>query len=78
MLGQLAAAAVRRAIRWKPASPLQNRREMDWVSRYVLAWHLSNMLEASFCIDGLDEPLGKDRPQIFNTDQASQFRRVGL
>jgi len=46
---------------------------MDWVSRYVLAWRLSNLLEPSFCIEALEEALGKGRPEIFNTDQGSQF-----
>ena len=36
---------------------------MDWVSRYVLAWRLSNLLEASFCIEALEEALGKGRPE---------------
>ena len=46
---------------------------MDWVSRYVLAWRLSNMLDASFCLEALEEALGQGRPEIFNTDQGSQF-----
>jgi len=46
---------------------------MDWVSRYVLAWRLSNMLDASFCIEALEEALSQGRPEIFNTDQGSQF-----
>jgi putative transposase len=46
---------------------------MDWVSRYMLAWRLSNMLDASFCIETLEEALSQARPQIFNTDQGSQF-----
>ncbi len=46
---------------------------MDWHSRYVLSWKLSNTLEADFCIDALREALGKGQPQIFNTDQGSQF-----
>jgi putative transposase len=46
---------------------------MDWVSRYVLAWRLSNLLEASFCVDALEEALRQGRPEIFNTDQGSQF-----
>ena len=51
---------------------------MDWVSRYVLAWRLSNLLEASFCIEALEEALGKGRPEIFNTDQGSQFTNDGF
>ena len=46
---------------------------MDWYSRYVLSWRLSNTLDADFCVDALEEALGKGRPQIFNTDQGSQF-----
>ncbi len=47
---------------------------MDWTSRFVLAWRLSNTLDASFCTDTLDEALGRyGRPEIFNTDQGSQF-----
>ena len=47
---------------------------MDWASRFVLAWRLSNTLDASFCTDTLDEALGRyGRPEIFNTDQGSQF-----
>ena len=46
---------------------------MDWHSRYVVAWRLSNTLEAGFCVDALQEALGQGRPQVFNTDQGSQF-----
>jgi putative transposase len=46
---------------------------MDWVSRYVLAWRLSNLLDASFCIETLEEALRQGQPEIFNTDQGSQF-----
>jgi len=46
---------------------------MDWVSRYVLAWRLSNLLDASFCIEALEEALSQGSPEIFNTDQGSQF-----
>jgi len=46
---------------------------MDWHSRYVLAWRLSNTLEADFCIEALAETLGKAKPEIFNSDQGSQF-----
>jgi putative transposase len=51
---------------------------MDWVSRYVLAWRLSNLLEASFCIEALEEALRQGRPAIFNTDQGSQFTDAGF
>jgi len=46
---------------------------MDWYSRYVLAWRLSNTLDVEFCIDALEEALGKGTPEMFNTDQGSQF-----
>lgn len=46
---------------------------MDWYSRYVLSWRLSNSLEGSFCMDALEEALCRGRPEIFNTDQGSQF-----
>ena len=47
---------------------------MDWASRYVLAWRLSNTLDAGFCTDALDETLAAHgAPEIFNTDQGSQF-----
>jgi len=46
---------------------------IDWYSRYVLAWRLSNTLDGSFCLDMLDEALGRGRPGVFNTDQGVQF-----
>jgi putative transposase len=47
---------------------------MDWVSRAVLAWRLSNTLAADFCVEALEEALARyGRPEIFNTDQGSQF-----
>ena len=47
---------------------------MDWASRFVLAWRLSNTLDAGFCTDALDEALAAyGTPEIFNTDQGSQF-----
>jgi putative transposase len=46
---------------------------IDWYSRYVLSWRLSNTLEGRFCLDALDEALSMGRPEIFNTDQGSQF-----
>ena len=46
---------------------------MDWYSRYVLAWRLSNTLDAEFCVEALAEALRKGRPDIFNTDQGTQF-----
>ena len=46
---------------------------MDWHSRYVVSWRLSNTLEADFCVDALEESLSSVVPGIFNTDQGSQF-----
>jgi putative transposase len=46
---------------------------MDWYSRYVLSWQLSNSLEGSFCVEALDAALACGRPEIFNTDQGAQF-----
>jgi len=46
---------------------------IDWYSRYVLAWQLSNTLDGSFCLDTLNTALEQARPEIFNTDQGSQF-----
>ena len=46
---------------------------MDWHSRYVVGWRLSNTLEAGFCAEALTEALGPGRPEVFNTDQGSQF-----
>lgn len=46
---------------------------MDWYSRYVLSWRLSNTLTGSFCIEALDEALSRSQPEIFNSDQGSQF-----
>lgn len=46
---------------------------IDWFSRYVLSWNISNSLEAIFCVDGLQEALEQSTPEIFNTDQGSQF-----
>jgi len=46
---------------------------IDWYSRYVLSWRLSNTLDAGFCVEALEEALKKSRPEIFNTDQGAQF-----
>lgn len=46
---------------------------LDWYSRYVVAWRLSNTLDGSFCLEMLDEALSRGRPEIFNTDQGVQF-----
>jgi putative transposase len=47
---------------------------MDWHSRKVLSWRISNTLETAFCVQALEEALSRyGRPEIFNTDQGSQF-----
>jgi putative transposase len=46
---------------------------IDWFSRYVIAWRLSNTLDGAFCLEMLDEALGRGRPEVFNTDQGVQF-----
>ncbi len=46
---------------------------IDWYSRYVLSWRLSNTLDADFCIEALEEALTKGKPDTFNTDQGAQF-----
>jgi len=46
---------------------------MDWYSRYVLSWRLSNTMTADFCLDALEEALSQGTPDIFNTDQGAQF-----
>jgi putative transposase len=46
---------------------------MDWFSRYVISWALSITLEADFCIEALERSLRRGNPEIFNTDQGSQY-----
>lgn len=46
---------------------------IDWFSRYVIAWDVSNSMETGFCVTALKRALKKGRPGIFNTDQGSQF-----
>jgi len=46
---------------------------IDWYSRYVLSWRLSNTLDAGFCVEALEGALKKGKPDIFNTDQGAQF-----
>lgn len=46
---------------------------MDWFSRFVLAWELSNSMETAFCIDALNNAFDFGQPYIFNSDQGSQF-----
>ena len=51
---------------------------IDWASRYVLSWRLSNTLDAEFCMDALELALAHGRPEIFNSDQGSQFTSTGF
>jgi putative transposase len=46
---------------------------IDWYSRYVLSWELSNTLDITFCLSALEKALTQNTPKIFNTDQGSQF-----
>ena len=46
---------------------------IDWFSRKVLSWELSNSLEVGFCVSALESALSVSQPEIFNTDQGSQF-----
>lgn len=46
---------------------------IDWHSRYVLSWGLSNTLDGSFCLDALEAALALGKPEVFNTDQGCQF-----
>jgi len=46
---------------------------MDWFSRYVLSWRLSASLESDFCVEAVSAALRRAKPEIFNTDQGSQF-----
>lgn len=52
---------------------------MDWTTRKVLAWRLSNTMDASFCVAALEEALARfGKPEIFNTDQGSQFTSLAF
>lgn len=51
---------------------------MDWYSRYVLSWRVSNSLDVSFCIEALEESFKYGQPSIFNTDQGSQFTSLSF
>lgn len=52
---------------------------LDWYSRYVLSWRLSNTMDVSFCLDALDAALSSGRlPDIFNSDQGSQFTSLSF
>ena len=51
---------------------------MDWHSWCEVSWRLSNTLEADFCVEALQEALGQGWPEVFNTDQGSQFTSLGF
>ena len=51
---------------------------MDWFSRYVLSWRLSNTLDGTFCLEALNEALSQGVPEIFNTDQGAQYTAVAF
>ncbi|QEH36747.1 Integrase core domain protein [Aquisphaera giovannonii] len=51
---------------------------IDWHSRFVLSWRLSNTLDGRFCLEALEAALGGGRPEVFNTDQGSQFTARAL
>ena len=51
---------------------------MDWFSRYVVEWELSSTLEADFCVITLERALMNGRPEVFNSDQGSQFTSEGF
>jgi putative transposase len=47
---------------------------MDWATRKVLAWRISNTMDAGFCVEALQDAMARyGKPEIFNTDQGSQF-----
>ena len=46
---------------------------MDWYSRYAVAWSLPNTLDVDFCLEAFEKALSKGKPEVFNTDQGSQF-----
>lgn len=51
---------------------------IDWHSRYVLSWNLSNTLDVDFCLEALDMALSMTKPEIFNTDQGVQFTSLNF
>jgi putative transposase len=51
---------------------------IDWYSRYVLSWRISNTMDVDFCIEALEEALEQGTPEIFNTDQGSQFTSLSF
>lgn len=51
---------------------------LDWYSRCVLSWRLSNTLDGGFCMEALEEALGRTRPEIFNSDQGVQYTALAF
>jgi putative transposase len=52
---------------------------MDWQSRRVLSWRLSNTMDVGFCVEALEEAMARHgRPEIFNTDQGNQFTSLAF
>lgn len=51
---------------------------IDWYSRYVIAWRISNTLDTSFCLEVLDDALEQGKPEIFNTDQGVQYTSMAF
>ena len=51
---------------------------MDWASRHVLSWRLSNTMDSRLCIEALEAALGYGTPEIFNTDQGAQFTSLAF
>ncbi len=51
---------------------------LDWHSRCVLSWRLSNRLDSAFCLEALEEALAQSQPEIFNSDQGSQFTSLAF
>ena len=51
---------------------------LDWYSRYVVAWHLSNTMDVAFCLTALEEALAHGYPEIFNTAQGAQFTSLAF
>jgi putative transposase len=51
---------------------------IDWFSRYVLAWQLSNTMDVEFCLEALEQGLSSGQPIIFNSDQGAQFTSLAF
>ncbi len=51
---------------------------MDWFSRYIIVWELSNCLDTDFCLEALERGVERTVPEIFNTDQEFSLQAIGL